>query len=232
MELETWAQKKVGGDVRSCSFCLGAMRRSDSVDSLFEMTFHSAIPERDKFLSRVFGIFSEEIVRAWCRNPRSSYNDLGRPTLYPLGGGHYTLDFTFRSRQTGQLYVGELKCELEFQGYRYLRLVAVDQLNHLNKRAFRAFLRFARDQGSYNLKVAGKPKSAAGCILVWGSVDPKGAEAVKATTGIHDVLSLEQMIEDLVEWRDQAYLELVRARARWCEELFTALEMASPPHST
>ena len=32
---------------------------------------------RDKFLSRVIGIFSEENVRIWCRSDISPYEDLG-----------------------------------------------------------------------------------------------------------------------------------------------------------
>ena len=36
---------------------------------------------RGKYLSRVFGIFSEEIVRIWAADPRAPFEDLGRPTL-------------------------------------------------------------------------------------------------------------------------------------------------------
>ena len=56
---------------------------------------------RDKFLSRMFGIFSEEIVRTWCDNLKSLYEDLGRPTLKNnnnSGGRGWTLDFTLMSR--------------------------------------------------------------------------------------------------------------------------------------
>ena len=38
-------------------------------------------PGRDKYLSRLFGIFSEEVVRAWCTLPTARYEDIGRPYL-------------------------------------------------------------------------------------------------------------------------------------------------------
>jgi hypothetical protein len=47
----------------------------------FPMLFRSSSSARDKFLSRLFGIFSEEIVRIWCRAPDAPYEDLGRPTI-------------------------------------------------------------------------------------------------------------------------------------------------------
>lgn len=37
--------------------------------------------DRGKYLARVFGIFSEELVRIWAADPRAPYKNLGRPTL-------------------------------------------------------------------------------------------------------------------------------------------------------
>src|SRR3954451_21716212 len=113
--------------------------------------FHSENGTRDKFLSRVFGIFSEQIVRIWCRMPQAPYEDVGRPTLRPLdnysgfpSGKGYTLDFAFRSRANNTIYPGELKSELEFMNYRYLTLRSADQLEHHQKDAFKAFLDAAK----------------------------------------------------------------------------------------
>lgn len=78
---------------------------------------------RGKYLSRVFGIFSEEIVRMWARDHRCPYEDLGRPTLRKHGEkSGSTLDFTLRHKATGMSYVAELKCEIEYQNYKYLVL--------------------------------------------------------------------------------------------------------------
>ena len=82
-----------------------------------------SFPSPDKFLSRLFGLFSEDVVRHWCRCPEARYGDLGRPYLrFPTERYGHTLDFTLRDRQTGETFVAELKCELEYDNYRYLRL--------------------------------------------------------------------------------------------------------------
>lgn len=86
---------------------------------------------RGKYLSRVFGIFSEEIVRQWASDPRCPYENLGRPTLRKRGDRvGSTLDFTLRHKSTGKSYVTELKCEIEYQNYKYLVLSDIKQLNH------------------------------------------------------------------------------------------------------
>ena len=97
----------------------------------FEDFFHSDRPARDKFLSRLFGLFSEDVVRHWCRCPEAPYEDLGRPYLrLPTERYGHTLDFTLRDRETGATFVAELKCELEYDSYRYLRLMDASHLGH------------------------------------------------------------------------------------------------------
>lgn len=100
-------------------------------------------PGRDKFLSRLFGIFSEEMVRAWCDLPDSRYQGLGRPNLKRSdeGRGH-VLDFTLRDSASGGLYVAEMKCELEYERYRYLQLNDPEQVGRHEKesRVFRKFI--------------------------------------------------------------------------------------------
>ena len=76
--------------------------------SIFRQSDASAA--RGKYLSRIFGIFSEEIVRMWASDHRCPYEDLGRPTLRRKGKkAGYTLDFTLRHKETGKSYVAELK---------------------------------------------------------------------------------------------------------------------------
>ena len=48
----------------------------------FDDVIEKSTLNHDNFISRIFGIFNEEIVRIWCGNPNSSYEDLGRPSLY------------------------------------------------------------------------------------------------------------------------------------------------------
>ena len=91
-------------------------------------------PGRDKFLSRLFGIFNDEVVGAWCSLPNTPYEDLGRPNLKRSdeNRGHI-LDFTLRDHANGRLYIAEMKCELEYEGYRYLLLDSPEQFGIMRK---------------------------------------------------------------------------------------------------
>ena len=102
----------------------------------FQNLFQSNNRPRDKFLARLFGIFSEELVRCWARDNQSPYRNLGRPTVKPTGQQRgYTLDFTFESKSDRQVYIAELKCELEYENYRFLTLESpiIDPKNGLGK---------------------------------------------------------------------------------------------------
>lgn len=67
----------------------------------FEDVFKTANRARDNYLSRLFGIFAEDIVRYWCADGRAPYEDLGRPSLFSDGVYRgYTLDFTLRERSS------------------------------------------------------------------------------------------------------------------------------------
>ena len=112
----------------------------------FKSIFQSNDRARDKFLSRLFGIFSEEIVRCWGRAVQAPYEDLGRPTVKSFCAKRgFTLDFTFRSRDNGAIYIAEMKCELEYENYRYLTLETPTQLDHHGNEAFQTFSNVARN---------------------------------------------------------------------------------------
>ncbi len=125
------------------------------VKARFRGFFQTGHPARDKFLARLFGLFSEEVVRHWCGCPAAPYEDLGRPTLRAPGEARAHLDFTLRHKETGKVFVSEMKCELEFESYRYLQLTAAWQVRHHRGTAFRKFLRLARDPGALEIGVAG-----------------------------------------------------------------------------
>lgn len=132
-----------------------------------------------KFLSRVFGIFSEEIVRIWAADPRAPFEGMGRPTLRVAGDSKgSTLDFTFRSRHTGLAYPAELKCEIEYQRYRYFVLTDIGQLKHRIKPAFDALLVAAAKNPGVRTCVQQHEISIDGAILVWGAATPEGRAAV------------------------------------------------------
>ncbi|WP_073068410.1 hypothetical protein [Paracoccus solventivorans] len=179
---------------------------------------------RAKFLSRLFGIFSENIVSIWADDPRARYENLGRPTVRSVGALRgYTLDFTFRERATGRVYVSEMKCEIEYQNFRYFVLERADQLAHHQKPAFQAFRDAANRAPGQTVHVGGKVVDTDGAILVWGAITPAGQEAVMKEMGFYDVLSLERICEDLVGWRSERYIELLNTRRDWCNQLFCGL---------
>jgi len=190
----------------------------------FQSLFRSNTPARDKFFSRVFGIFNEEIVRCWGRSPQAPYEELGRPTVKSVGAKRgYTLDFTFRSKNDGRVYIAEMKCELEYENYRYLTLESPFQLVHHNKEAFQIFLDVPQNMSQYAVIVKGRSQTINGSILVWGRCTAQGRASVIAKHLLSDVLSLEVIINDLLTWRNQDYAELIGQYQRWCGELFEGL---------
>jgi hypothetical protein len=116
-----------------------------------------------------------------------------------------------------------MKCELEFESYRYLTLTDHRQLDHHKTDAFQRFLDLARGAGGYSVAVNGKPISPSGAILVWGSVTSAGRADVTKATDVVDVLSVEQIIGDLLLWDPPEYEAFVEARAQWCDDLFHVL---------
>ena len=184
-----------------------------------EQFFPSTDVKRDNFLSRVFGIFNAEIVRAWCANPNSSLVDLGRPTIYASEGKRHTLHFTFQD-EAGRTFVAEMKCELAHDGYRYLRLTDSTQLDHHTGAAFLRFLEMAVPGHSLEAKVRGTPIMVDGVMLVWGATTPAGVESVKSHRGIADVLSVEVMVDDLRRWNDPEWTQRVDQLRGWCSEMF------------
>lgn len=200
---------------------------SDDIAVPFEAMFRQRDADiaRGKYLSRLFGIFSETLVDLWCRDERAPYENLGRPTLHH-GGKRHTLDFLFRDRRSGRVQVVEQKCEIEYQGYRYLTLVNPRQLDHHKKPAFAAFLAAASGDEDIVVTLGGDPTRIDGAILIWGAVDPRGRESVLAETGLGDILALADIIDDLRAWRPEVYADFVAQRRLWAGELFDFLDVA------
>lgn len=180
--------------------------------------------KRAKYLSRLFGIFSEKIVDVWARDERAPYEGLGRPTLrFPGDVRGHTLDFTFRHKGSGQIFAAEMKCEIEYQNYRYFVLDNARQLDHHIKPAFEAFLKAAKAPELASVQVKRKPICIDGAVLVWGSVEAHAAEQIKAEVGLHEILSIENICRDLATWENEEYLELIETYRSWSNQLFDGL---------
>jgi len=195
-----------------------------------ESFFRSPYSVRDKYLARVFSLFSEQVVRTWCACPDGVYEDLGRPTLRDSNQtrGH-TIDFTLRRRDNGKTYVAELKCELEYDGYRYLLLTSADQLRHHTSIAFAKFLRAAKDPTAFEIYCKRQRVLVDGAILIWGSVAPEGRDSAMKEHNFADVLSIDSMLADLHTWTPNGWAELVSRHHNWTDELFDFMIGSQPP---
>ncbi len=199
------------------------MSTTSATDSELEALFRSGDAARDAFRSRLFGLFSEDIVRFWCRNDRAVYRDLGRPTLWK-NGEYATVDFTLESRADGRRYAAELKSEMAFEGYRYMRLLDSSQLaHHSAKRAFAWLLELATSPTSFEVRVGARPVEVAGAILVWGATSPAGCADVMSKYGFADVLSLESMLQDLDSWSDPGWRSRVTELRAWSDGVWDML---------
>lgn len=179
---------------------------------------------RGKFLSRIFGIFSEEIVRIWTRDPNCQFEDIGRPTI--INGeinSRYTIDFCFREKSTNAHFASEMKCEIEYENYKYFSLEHSSQLNHHKKEAFKEFLEISKNPKSRVIKVNAREISINGGILVWGTGTEDGRELVKNEYKFHSVLFVSDMINDLISWKNSEYIELLCEREKWNSLLFQSL---------
>jgi len=197
------------------------------VKSQFESIFKTSNPARDKYLARLFGLFNEEVVQNWCACPTAPYENLGRPTLWISGKRGSTLDFTLRLRDTGEIFIAEMKCWLEFDNYRYLRLVDSVQLQRIvNQKlagsAFQEFLQLAQNPTIFDVRVGSHPlpNLVCGAILIWGATSDSGRKAVIADYNFADVLSVETMLDDLHIWMPTRWTERINQLRQWSEELF------------
>jgi len=197
------------------------------VSEHFRRIFQSGDAARAKFLSRVFGIFSEDIVKLWTGDSRAPYENLGRPTLGKRGVDgpkKPQLDFTLRDRRKNEaVFVAEMKCEIEYQNFKYFTLRSNDQLDHHKKPAFDAFLQVARSPDDWKVSVNKREIPIKGAILIWGDATPGGKDQVKQHRKFHEVLTIVEICQDLRSWKCEQFERLLADRRRWCNEMFSEL---------
>ena len=197
--------------------------------------------KREKFISRLFGIFSEEIVNTWCDRfdgDKFPYKNLGRPSLYDKENDKYTgstLDFTFQDKDN-KIYIVEMKCEIQYQNFKYFYLNYEDELEgfleHHNKKAFDKFREFPENKNGYIVKYSENSKTSekieikqediCGIILIWGKVN-KDIEYKKNIGDFHQILSVERMISDLIEWDDEKFKRMIAEHQCWSNDMFDQL---------
>jgi hypothetical protein len=189
----------------------------------FERLFWTDNLSRDNFRSRLFGMFSEEIVRVWARNDAAPYDYVGRPTLW-RGRQYFTIDHALRRKVDGKVFVAEQKAELAWAAYSQLRLVSARQVaSHVGKPTFDWFLDLARSSESSIVKVSGRPVAIDGVVLVWGAITPIGRTEAIEQYGFENVLSLEAMLADLRDWEDPAWAARIVELRDWSGGLLAGL---------
>ena len=210
--------------------------------NLFQVPGHrvQGPDHRAKFLSRVFGIFSENIVRLWSASAGAPYEDLGRPTVRFDGEAtRSTLDFTLRNKESNKIYVAEMKCEIEYKKFQYFVLTSNKQLDHHTKKpTFQSFLRTAREPSAARVTVKCRrsvrlpvpvPVAVDGAILVWGAATPMGCADVREKFKLADVLTVESMVDDLTRSNDEDYVAMLEDRRKWLDEMFDGLAAGPGP---
>jgi hypothetical protein len=72
--------------------CMKLDVHSSEPTTRLKNVFHSDSEQRDNFLARLFGIFSEHLVSTWCDCPEAPYLNIGRPTLRQPGQSRAGVD--------------------------------------------------------------------------------------------------------------------------------------------
>jgi len=172
--------------------------------------------ERDKFISRFFGIFNEDIALIYFNSPYSKYINLGRPTI-KKGNEKYTLDFTLQERNNNEIYICEMKCEIQYQNYKRLELNNREQIKLHKKNAFKYFLDIAYNINEYKIETNKKIININGIILIWGKItkDKEIINEIKNIYNIKDILSLENMINIMLENNYQEYIDYINKKKEW-----------------
>jgi hypothetical protein len=158
---------------------------------------------KDKFISRFFGIFNEEVASLFFQSPYSKYENLGRPTIWK-NNKHYTLDFTLKSKETNNIYICEMKCEMQYMNYKRLELKDAEQIDSHTKEAFKIFLDIPNNKNAYkiDLKNNGKRKviEVDGIILLWGKTTDNKNHLLKLMEKYKfiDIISLEELINIMI----------------------------------
>lgn len=188
---------------------------------------------RDNYIARVFGIFNESIIRIWCNSEHSPYENLGRPTIYSKSNNRErsTFDFTLKQRENKTIYIAEMKCWLSYCNYKYLELNSSCDLFKFSKESnsFKRFLDFSKDQTDYVVKVKHgikslEKKEVNGTILIWPKVNKEQKDNLIKKYNLSDIISLENVINDLLEHNNQDYIDLLNEKQNWFEYLITELK--------
>ncbi|MBZ0300202.1 MAG: hypothetical protein K8J31_10690 [Anaerolineae bacterium] len=188
----------------------------------FNSLFHPTDPDRSRFLNGLFNLFARDVIRCWTTDPQCAYTNLGKPTLRQTGAARGSpLDFAFQERRKQQVFAvvmlsdpldnTPLKDPAQIEAFR-------------STRTFAAFLEAAQKPADFTLGIGSSEYPAAGSILIWSSFESKKTRAViRKTYAFQDVLSLEDIVRDLIQWQNRDFQMLLDRRAAWCYDFFRSI---------
>lgn len=183
------------------------------------------------FLSRIIGIFSEDVVRFWLENKKCKYNFLGRPQVWTENDSKkYSLDYLLQDKKTKKCYIAEQKCFFGFKDGKLKKIseaetfsIVFDKWSNEKRNHTVAWARFIEFNNDSHVSIKNKKCDVSGKILVWASCDKKAKKDFQKKHNIFDVVSFEQVIRDLNKWEDRKYLGFLKDRKKWINQLFNSL---------
>ncbi len=195
--------------------------------------------KQNNYLSRLIGLFGEEISEKWLANDNSAYSNFGRPTIYWIEEGkkkRATLDFLIE--REGKIYIVEQK---NFFAYNKGRLRTIDSSDDFRKAfaswnttknkatpAWKIFNSF--EQHEYEIKIGKKEyRKLDGKVVFWSDLIEADKDYFLTLseelnrTRYNDAIGLVQMINDLKRWKDTDYEALIENYIQWNKDLFDNL---------
>lgn len=154
-------------EIRAKQDELGNKERLGILDDKLEMSetccFEEYLKGRDEknFISRVFGIFAEDLIELWIRH-NDKYKFYGdkrlRPSLYNKKGLYLktTLDFVLEEVSTKKNFIVEMKSEMAYKNFQNVSLNEKNLQSKMKNDSFKRFVELAKDPLKYIVKVEDK----------------------------------------------------------------------------
>jgi len=190
--------------------------------------------KRANFLSRIFGIISEEVVGLWLSDNEIYENLNERPLLIANNdpGKKVTLDFTIMNKR-GEIFIVEQKNLFAYKNGSLCSMDDNQEFSNSFKKwseskikmtpAFKYFIGFSKNQEDYTVKLKNSG-DISGTILIWSSCTDRGKKKYMMECGFKDVLSVENMLNDLIRSKNSNYKKWIDERKAWIDDLFKSFE--------
>jgi hypothetical protein len=198
----------------------------------YDNLFANLDKEGSSFIAKMLGIFSENLIDFWTANENCKYKNLGRPDIFDKSGNKLAqLDFTLQNKITGKCFIVEQKNLVAYNNGRIRNMTnegsfikSFESWSKTKSKHTPAWNIFLGPLNEYKVQVRGKPLSEFGKILIWSKVDVQNKSILCSKLSLDEILSLEQIHNELISWNDNIYIEWLNKRIDWTKELFNQLK--------